>query len=201
MHPNPAFAWSDEAAMRAFIARRAFAHIFAPTPQGPMTAHAPVTLTEAGDLRFHLARNNRLAAHLDGLTAIVSLAGPDAYVSPDWYARPDQVPTWIYIAVEAEGRVRRLATEDLIDQLDSLTADHEARLAPKPAWTRGKMTGGRFEAMLPAIVGFELEVAALRGTVKLNQHKPAEDVDGMIAGLDGCGRADMAALARGVRPR
>lgn len=201
MHPNPVFAWSDEAAMRAFIARRAFAHIFAATPQGPMAAHAPVTLTEAGHLRFHLARNNRLAGHLDGLTAIVSLAGPDAYVGPDWYARPDQVPTWIYIAVEAEGRVRRLATEDLINQLDSLTADHEARLAPKPAWTRGKMTAGRFEAMLPAIVGFELEVAALRGTVKLNQHKPAEDVDGMIAGLDGCGRADMAALARGVRPR
>jgi len=142
MHPNPAFAWTDNPAMLAFVAQRAFAHIFAVTADGPMLAHAPVTVTEAGTLQFHLARHNRLCAGLDGATAIISVAGPDAYVSPDWYGRPDQVPTWIYTAVEAEGRVRRLTAEALVDQLDALSAAQEAHLAPKPAWTRHKMSQG-----------------------------------------------------------
>jgi transcriptional regulator len=198
MHPNPAFAWTDETAMRGFIAERAFAHVFAATPDGPMVAHAPVTLTDGGDVRFHLARNNRLTAHLDGLTALISVAGPDAYVSPDWYGRPDQVPTWIYVAVEAEGTVRRLTEGELVGQLDQLSAAQEAALAPKPAWTRRKMAPGRFEAMLPGIVGFEMRISALRGTVKLNQHKPAEDVNGMIAGLEARGETVIARLARDV---
>jgi transcriptional regulator len=201
MHPNSAFAWDDAAAMRAFVARRTFAHIFAATADGPMVAHAPVTVTPGGDLRFHLARGNRLTDRLDGAPAIASVAGPDAYVSPDWYGRPDQVPTWIYVAVEAEGVARRLSTEALVAQLDALSAEHEARLEPKPAWTRRKMSEGRFEAMAVGIVGFELTVSALRGVRKLNQHKPAADFEGMIAGLDAHAEIEIAALARALRPK
>ena len=67
MHPNSAFAWRDECAMRGFIAEIAFAHIFAQTPEGPMAAHAPVIVTDSGNLWFHLSRGNRMTPHLDGL--------------------------------------------------------------------------------------------------------------------------------------
>ena len=36
------------------------------------------------------------------------------------------------------------------------------------------MTAGRFEAMLKAIVGYELAIEELRGTRKLGQNKPAQ---------------------------
>jgi len=131
---------------------------------------------------------------MDGATVIASVAGPDTYVSPDWYARADQVPTWNYVAVEAQGSVRALDHAELVVHLDALSAEQERLLAPKPAWTRGKMSPGRFEAMLPAIAGYELRVEAWRGTRKLSQNKPAADRSGVIARLEERGRADMAAL-------
>jgi transcriptional regulator len=170
MHPNRAFAWEDEAAMLAFVAEIAFCTICI---DGPMLVHAPVVV-RPGRLRFHVARGNRAAAALEGKRALVSCLGPDAYISPDWYGVPDQVPTWNYLAVEAEGPLRRLEESELAELLDDLSAAHEGRLAPKPAWTRAKMSQGRFEAMLNAIVGYELTIEELRGTRKLGQHKPAQ---------------------------
>jgi transcriptional regulator len=171
MHPNRAFAWEDSEAMLAMIAEIAFCTI---AIDGPMVAHAPVVVADAGRLRFHLSRGNRAAAGLAGKRAIVSCLGPEAYISPDWYGVPDQVPTWNYLAVEAEGPLRALDEAELAALLDDLSAAHEARLAPKPAWTRAKMTPGRFEAMLRAITGYELAIETLRGTRKLGQNKPGQ---------------------------
>jgi transcriptional regulator len=194
MHPNRAFAWTDEHAMRAFVAAAGFAHILIAGPGGAAVAHAAVLVTDVGHIQFHLARSNRAVALIDAATVIVSVAAPDAYVSPDWYVSADQVPTWNYVAVEAEGRVDRLDVDGLAAHLDALSLEQETRLTPKPVWTRAKMTPGRFEAMLPAIIGFELHVDAWRGTRKLSQNKPAEDRRGVVDGLTALGRADMAAL-------
>lgn len=166
MHPNPAFAWEGRDEMLGFVARIAFCTVAA---DGPMVAHVPVVVAPPDRIRFHVARGNR--ARLDGRRAIVSCLGPDAYVSPDWYATSEQVPTWNYLAVEAEGPLRRLDEAELTALLDDLGAVHEARLAPKPPWTRAKMSPGRFEAMLKAIIGYELVIEDLRGTRKLGQHK------------------------------
>jgi transcriptional regulator len=195
MHPNSAFAWTDRPAMMAFVTETAFAHLFAQTPEGPMAAHLPVVVGTAGTLLFHLSRGNRLTPHLAGLTALASLADGSAYVSPDWYSIADQVPTWLYRAVEIAGPVRRLEREELVAQLDAASAVMEARLAPKPAWTRAKMSPGKFDAMLGGITGFELVPEHWRGTLKFNQHKPRADVVGMIAGLKESGRGEVAELA------
>lgn len=178
MHPNRAFAWDDRDAMLAFVDDIAFATIAA---EGPVVVHAPVLVAGPGRLRFHLSRGNR--AKLDGRRTIVSVLGPDAYISPDWYGAGDPVPTWNYVAVEAEGPVRRLDEAETIALLDALSAAHEARLAPKPVWTRDKMMAGRFETMLKAIIGYELEIEALRGTRKLGQNKTGAERLSVAAGL------------------
>ena len=99
----------------------------------------------------------------------------DAYVSPDWYAAPDQVPTWNYRAVEIEGQVEPMGREHLIDLLDALSLKHEARLAPKPPWTRAKMNPDAFERLLAGITGFRMRIGRLEGTIKLSQNKPVEE--------------------------
>lgn len=192
MHPNKAFAWEDRGDMLAFLADVAFCTIAA---EGPAIVHAPVLVAGPDRLRFHVSRGNRAA--LDGRRAIISCLGPDAYISPDWYGIPDQVPTWNYVAVEAEGPLRRLDEDELVALLDDLSAAHEARLAPKPAWSRAKMTEGRFEAMLKAIIGYELRIEALRGTSKLGQHKPGQAAAAADALAPFSPR--MAALMRGAR--
>ena len=178
MHPNRGFAWEDRAAMLAFVADIAFATIAA---EGPVVVHAPVLVAGPDRLLFHVSRGHR--AKLDGKRAIVSVLGPDGYISPDWYGTDDQVPTWNYLAVEAEGPLRRLDEAGLADLLDGLSAAHEARLAPKPVWTRAKMTPGRFDAMLKAIIGYELKIEDLRGTRKLGQNKDETTRRAAAAGL------------------
>lgn len=180
MHPNRTFDWQDREAMLGLMADIAFCTICV---DGPFVVHVPVALDPPDRLRFHIARSNRAAAALDGARAIVSCLGPNAYISPDWYGTPDQVGTWNYRTVEAEGSLRRLDEAELVALLDDLSDAHEARLAPKPPWTRAKMTPGRFEAMLKAIIGFEMRIEALRGTNKLGQHKSAAERQGTADGL------------------
>jgi transcriptional regulator len=178
MHPNRAFAWEDRDAMLAFVGEIAFATI---ATEGPMVVHAPVLVAGPDRLRFHISRGNR--AKLDGRRAIVSVLGPDGYISPDWYGVDDQVPTWNYLAVEAEGPLRTLDEAELTELLDGLSAAHEARLAPKPVWTRAKMAPGRFDSMLKAIIGYELAIEDLRGTRKFGQNKDAAQRRAAAAGL------------------
>jgi transcriptional regulator len=192
MHPNRAFAWKDRDAMLAFLADIAFCTICV---DGPALVHAPVIVAGPDRIRFHLSRGNRAAAAMEGKRGLVSCLGPEAYISPDWYGSPDQVPTWNYLAVEAEGPLRQLDETELAQLLDDLSAAHESRLAPKPLWTRAKMTPGRFEAMLKAITGYELSIETLRGTRKLGQNKKVEEQSGAADGLAPF-NPEMAALMR-----
>jgi transcriptional regulator len=106
------------------------------------------------------------------------------------------VPTWNYVAVELEGPVRLLDSEGLVRLVDDMSAEQEARLAPKPAWTRAKMSEGRFEGLLKAISGFEMEVADWRGTAKVDQDKPDEVRSRIADALAERGERDMAVAMR-----
>lgn len=201
MHPDPAFAMTSAAA-QTFARDVAFAHVFVSGPAGIAVIHAPVIVTAAGDLHLHVSRRNRAVPMLAGARALASFGGTGAYVSPDWYVAEGQVPTWNYVAVEAEGTVEPLDEAALVAQVDAVGDDHEARLSPKPAWTRDKMPDGRFDAMLRAIAGYAIRVEAWRGTAKLSQNKPPADVRGVIAGLIGAGStpcADLVQRANGAR--
>ncbi len=184
MHPNPKFRIDDAAALRATVLEIGVVHLFAMTPDGPMVAHAPVTSTLEGHFRFHLARSNRIAAHLDGTVVVASAMGPNGYVSPDWYAEShNQVPTWNYVSVEIEGVCAELDRAALIDQIETLSALHEGRLLPKQPWTMEKVEDGHRDRMLSALRCFELRVSAIRGNRKLSQNKTAADRAGVIGAL------------------
>ena len=102
--PN-AFAVDDPAILRDVLRARVLA-TFAAVQDGQLRfAYAPVVVDEGG-LRFHLALRNPMAALEDGARVSLSCLAADAYVSPDWYRTTVTVPTWNYIAVEAEGPIR-----------------------------------------------------------------------------------------------
>ncbi|WP_404712448.1 FMN-binding negative transcriptional regulator [Sphingomonas sp. MMS24-J13] len=194
MHPNRAFAWDDEAALRKFVEEHAFAQICTSVEGAPLTAQAPLAVHADGSIRFHLARGNAMVPYLDGATVIAAVLGDHAYVSPDWYGSEHQVPTWNYRLVEVHGRVRRLDEAGLIEQLDTLSAAQEARLAPKVPWTSAKLDRQRMAAFLTAIVGFSIDVPVLRGIAKLGQNKKPEEIAGAVAAFRALGNdriADM----------
>jgi transcriptional regulator len=100
--------------------------------------------------------------------------GPDAYISPDWYEVPDQVPTWNYVAVHLRGRLVALDEAVMKGHVDELSAVHEGRLLPKTPWTSDKMGDGVMPRMMRMILPFRLEIASVEGTWKLSQNKTAE---------------------------
>lgn len=187
MHPAPTFKSEDEATLLAQLAAHPFATLAA-APEGRLlVAHAPVLVrrTEGGlVLDFHLSRGNALTPHLaGGFRAVAVCLTADAYISPDWYVTQGAVPTWDYLSLEAEGPVAAVDDEGLVALLDDLSAQEEARLAPKPLWTPAKMAPGRFESMRRAIVGMRLSVERLQGTSKLSQDRTDADRAGVVAGL------------------
>jgi transcriptional regulator len=196
MHPNPKFHWKDREAMAAFVRGAGFGTLVAQAGKGLRAVHVPVLL-EGDRLRFHVARGNAIHAALAaGTDALFLVNGPHAYVSPDWYGMADRVPTWNYLAVELEGPVRPTDRDSLVALLDDLSAEHEAPLAPKPSWTRDKMSEARFEAMLDGITAFEMEILDWRGTAKLGQDKPEQVRLTVADALEANGEAAMADLTR-----
>lgn len=198
MHPNAAFRFAPDDPALAFVAAHGFAHIFGMTPDGPRVAHAPLLVMPSGRLRFHLARGNALAAHLDGLVALASIGGPGSYVSPNWYAEPAvHVPTWNYRIVEVEGMVKALAWDDLHALLDLSAATFEPRVGQD--WTMAKMDPARRDAMMRAITGFELDPTAIRSTDKNSQNRSDADARRVVAAMAAIGDMDGATAIRRAR--
>jgi transcriptional regulator len=198
MHPSPAFAWTDEAEMLAFVVANAWARVFTATPAGLRVAHVPVVVTAQGALRFHLAKANAMTPHLGGARALVVVEGPSAYVSGNWYT-PElgAAPTWNYVAVELEGAVAALDRDATAANVGDLARILEPRVSEN--WTPARLESRRFQAMLNAIAGFELAVAETRGTRKLSQNKPVGEIARVLERLEANDDAATAAAMRQVR--
>ena len=192
MHPNAAFHWTDRSAMLEFVSEQSFAHIFTASDAGQFVVHAPL-IVRGQSVLFHVARRNRIADRLDGRPVLISVLGRHAYHSANWHASENQVSTWHYEAVEIEGVARRISEEELVGLLDQLSETMERRYSPEQPWTRAKMGAGKFEAMIKAIVGFEVLPTAMRGTRKFNQHKSGEDLAAATEGQRNAGRQDIVA--------
>lgn len=200
MHPNPAFSWTDRAQMLDFVAAHSFAHIFTASEAGQFVVHAPV-IVQGESILFHVARRNRIADQLDGRPVLISVLGRHAYQSANWYASADQVPTWHYEAVEVDGIARAVSEEELVALVDRLSDTMEGRYSPARRWSRAEMSAGKFEALVKAIIGFEVRATAVRGTRKFNQSKSGEDLAATIEGQRGAGRDDAVAAIEELMPR
>ncbi|MFN3515667.1 MAG: FMN-binding negative transcriptional regulator [Novosphingobium sp.] len=200
MHPDAAFRHPDRDLLETLIDQIGFGMVFAQTPDGPRVAHAALLSTGDGAVQFHLSRGNALARHLAGSTALIVVNGPDGYVSPRWYADPAQVPTWNYVALELEGRVRRMDAEGTLAQITELSDRHEGRIAAGQPWTMEKLPPERLRALLAGVVGFEMEVQAWRETLKLSQNKDAAERQRLAQGLESEGAVGIARLMRTLAP-
>ena len=187
MYTPPMFK-SDRAASVAFAQARGFGLACAWDGFKPVASPLPFCLTFAGDgtpqAAFHVARHNPLIKLADGTTSwLLAVSGADAYVSPDWYVSPDQVPTWLYQVVHLTGTVRTLSDNELAEQIETLSAKFEERLLPKKPWLSSKMTAGRLEALKKGIVGLTMTVNDVEGSFKLNQHKSDADYTALAGAL------------------
>jgi transcriptional regulator len=171
------------------VTERGLAATMLPFIYVPPTAPGSAGADPAGSLgalHGHLARNNDQWKLPAAGESLVIVRGPDAYISPGWYASKAEhgrvVPTWNYITAHVYGRFvvhdDPVWTEDLVRRL---TTKHEA-YRDQP-WSVDDAPRNFIEGQLRAIVGVELEITRIEAKAKLSQNRPAADIDGVIAGL------------------
>lgn len=186
MYTPPAFRIEDGDEIAAWIRAARLAILVSTGADGqPMATHLPLLLSEDGTLiEGHLARAN---PQWRGLTrALAIFPGPEAYVSPSWYATKREhgrvVPTWNYVAIHAEGPVELVEEPDALHALvDRLTRAHEARRAEP--WAVDDAPAPFVAAQLKGIVGFRLRIERVIGKRKMSQNRSAADQAGVAAGL------------------
>ena len=201
------FEQTDSEALIALMRERPLATLIVTTAGGTTADLIPLEFAptdgEHGTLRGHVARANPLWRHV-GAQALAVFTGPEAYVSPGWYASKQEhgkvVPTWNYTMVQARGVLR--AVDDAVwlrALVGRLTDHHEAKLA-KP-WQVSDAPDDYVQQMLRAIVGIELALTSLVGKWKVSQNRSQADRLGTVTGLTreaNDNAAAMAALVKGA---
>jgi transcriptional regulator len=185
---------TDRAQLLELMRDHPFATVVAVNGEEPEVAHLPVLVLEGEPLRLqaHVARGNPLAQMVEaGARLTVIFHGPHCYVSPRLYANAENVPTWNYAVVHAQGRARALSQEATLPHLRALIASFEAG-APQP-WAP-EQAGALPDRLLPGVVAFEVEVDHLEGKFKLNQNRKPEDWQGVVAAFERSERPDERAV-------
>jgi transcriptional regulator len=210
MYVPASFAMDDEA-VRDLLHHQGAADLVTATPAGLVATMLPFVyqpdVGEHGALLGHLARNNEQWRSDVVGEALVIVRGPDAYVSPSWYASKAEhgrvVPTWNYLTAHVYGEL--LVHDDPVwveTLVRRLTAKHEAAMPRQ--WTVDMAPPAFVAGQLRAIVGVELLITRIEAKAKMSQNRPEADVDGVVAGLDERGAqatADAVRAARGLRRR
>lgn len=188
MHPNPIFRSDDQATGLSFAARRGFGILIVTGPDGVLASHLPFVL-EATTLDAHVPRSNPIGRLLrDGpMQALVIVSGPDGYISPDWYATEEQVPTWNYVAVHLRGEIALRPAQTLRAHLDRLSELNEERLLPKKPWTLDKNSEDGTDRLMRMLQPLRLTVQTVEQTWKLNQNKSEAERIGAADGLERAG--------------
>jgi transcriptional regulator len=199
MYTPPFNRADDEDELREFVAHvRVGWLVTSRVGAAPAASFLPVVWN--GDtVVAHFAKANTHWREIeDDSPALLIVTGPDAYVSPSWYAAKAEhgkvVPTWNYSAVHLSGTARvhhepewlRRAVTDLTDRHEG-QRDHRWQVSDAPA--------PYIEGQLRGIVGIELAVTGVEGKVKLSQNRSDADREGVVDGLRADGRPGDLAVA------
>ena len=158
---------------------------------------------DQGALLGHVARNNDQWRRPAIGESLVIVRGPDAYISPSWYATKAQhgrvVPTWNYVTAHVYGR---LVVHDEPAWVESLvrrlTEKHESE-RDRP-WSVDDAPARFVAGQVRAIVGMELIISRIEAKAKLSQNRSPADIDGVVEGLAADGDSASAAAVRDARP-
>ncbi|NWG24894.1 MAG: FMN-binding negative transcriptional regulator [Pseudorhodoplanes sp.] len=205
----PAFRAADVPRLQDQMAASGLATLITVGAQGPLVSHLPLIFrpepAPLGVLEGHLARGNPQWRDSDvSRQAVAMFMGPDAYVSPSWYASKAEhgrvVPTWNYSVICASGSLEFFDDETLLrDQVTRLTDRFESRFASP--WKVSDAPADYLERQFKGIVGIRLRIEALEGKSKLSQNRPEADRAGVAAALrDGEHEAERSVAALMDRP-
>ncbi len=208
MYVPSQFKEDDIETLQRYIRDYGFGLLVVADADGIEANHVPFHLVSEpegslGQLQCHVARANPVWKRLrDDDRVLAVFQGPDAYVSPSWYETKAEtgrvVPTWNYLAIHVEGRVRII--EDSIwlnHHLHQLTDQHESGMSNP--WSVDDAPTDFTDRLVAAIVGVEIKIETLTGKLKASQNQPEGNRAGVKRGLEATGVAYNCAMAEFIR--
>lgn len=199
------FKESDPQQLHDYIRRYGFGLLIVADEQGIEANHVPFYLNRAedgslGTLECHVARKNPVWQRVEqAASVLVVFQGPDAYVSPSWYATKAEtgrvVPTWNYLAVHAEGVAKPVQDPAWLKQHLSRLTDQQESGRPDP-WAVSDAPADFTDQLMQAIVGIEIRIETLTGKRKASQNQPERNREGVRKGLAEAGDPGVADAAK-----
>jgi transcriptional regulator len=193
MYLPPHFAETDVPKMHEVIQKSGLSLLVTMTPDGLLASHVPMMIDPEpapyGTLFGHFSAGN---AHskpgTPGVQTLAIFTGPEAYVSPNWYATKDEtgkvVPTWNYVAIHAYGTLELFSDPARLHALVTKLTVHHERFEAKP-WKVSDAPDAYIQSQLKGIVGFHLPIQKLEGKWKMSQNRTPADRAGVKAALTG----------------
>lgn len=175
MYIPPKFKLKDEAQIRAYIRQYPFATLITAAENYPIATHLPFIIEQEGEqwyLLSHLAKANPQWKGLATQQPLVVFQEPHAYISPTYYEKEENVPTWNYIAVHVYGKVEMLLeTKQAVEVLEKTIAVFEKSFQGQ--WEN--LDEGYKKRLLNGMVAFRIKINKLEAKEKLSQNKTAQE--------------------------
>jgi transcriptional regulator len=196
--PRP-FAPSAEV-VRELLGAISVGHLVTATATGPQATLVPWVVDADGQVLVgHLARPNPQWMSRTLGEALVVCGGPNAYVSPSWYATKAEhgrvVPTWDYLTLQLFGTLIVHDDPGWVENAVRRLTDHHEATRDDP-WSVDDAPRDYINGQLLGIVGIEFQVRRVEASLKMSQNRSPQDVDGVVAGLIADGRPEVAELVR-----
>lgn len=163
-----------------FMKKYSFATIITVKDNFQTASHLPFAIFERNEeliLVSHFAKNNNQYKEIEENNVLVIFTEPHAYISPKYYEKELNVPTWNYISIHAYGKGKLITdNEGSYEVLAKMINTYEKSY--KNQWDN--LPEEYKNNMLKGIVSFEIVVTNLQGKKKLSQNKTEKERESII---------------------
>jgi transcriptional regulator len=188
MYDLPYFKEKDGDVIRQFIKDYPFIFLTAcGNDLQPVATQVPVFIDERDGkllLTGHIMRNtDHHKAMLQNPHVLAVFNAPGhTYVSASWYTDKRQGSTWNYMSVHAQGTVKFLDQDALLNILQRTTDHFEDD--PQSGSNFKDLPKEYIDRMSKAIVAFEITVTGIENVFKLSQNRDEESYKNIISKLE-----------------
>ena len=129
----------------------------------------------------HISRENPQWQSFENDDRILAIfSGVHGYISPSWYDH-ENVPTWDYVAVHIQGKIKIIEGQKVIDSLKELVDKYESEVEnPTKIEDYSKKT----MLQVRGIVGFEIEITKIDAVKKMSQNRDDKNYNNIISELE-----------------
>lgn len=184
MYTPKHFQEGDKQKLVAFMRQYNFGIVVNTKDNLPIATHLPFVIEERGDdlvIVSHMALANEQWKYFDGSEVLIIFSEPHAYISPKFYEKKQNVPTWNFVAVHCYGVPKFVEGDEALLQLmkKTILSFEKGYLQQFNELDEKYKTG-----LLHGIKGFEIVVNKIEGKYKLSQNKTEIERENIITAFE-----------------